>query len=299
MITLLSDRAMASAPITRFFENLSSASPVAAGRAALLLFTHPLRPAVQTRAEQRLVRKAQAKLDRAERKDLRVAGYRIATYRFAAICPKPKGRVLLVHGWTSAAKFMTAPVDDLLDRGYEVIAFDMPAHGRSSGKRAEMMDCVLTMLAVADHYGAIDQVIAHSFGGPVSALAVSSGLSEGFSDDTRLLFIASPNRLADVTEQFARAIGLTADAQHWFEERLVEPFGVAVEDMDANILLSGCPNPLTVMHSRDDREVAFDAAEKFAQMGDRVELRPLDGLGHRRILHAQPSMHALLEAVSV
>ncbi len=282
----------------RFFENLSSASPTAAGRAALLLFTHPLRPSVQTKAEQRLVRKAQAKLNTAERKDLRVAGYRIATYSWAASSHQPKGRVLLVHGWTSASQFMTAPVDDLLSRGYEVIAFDMPAHGRSSGKRAELMDCVLAMLAVTDHYGAIDQVIAHSFGGPVTSLAVASELSRGLTDETRLLFIASPNRLADVTEQFARAIGLSREAQAWFEERVVEPFGVDLDDMDASLLLADCPNPLTILHSRDDQEVAYEAAEKFAQINDRVALRPLDGLGHRRILHAQPSMEALLEAVS-
>lgn len=284
--------------IPRFFENLSSASPATAGKAALLLFTHPLRPSVQTKAEQRLVRKAQAKLDEATRADLRVGGYRIASYRFAAPVPAPKGRVLMVHGWTSAARFMTAPIDDLLERGFEVIAFDMPAHGRSSGKRAELMDCVLAMLAVADRYGPIDQVIAHSFGGPVTSLAIASELSEGLTADTRLIFIASPNRLADVTEQFSRAIGLGQKAQRWFEERLVEPFGVALEDMDANILLNDCPNPLTILHSRDDREVAFDAAEKFAQMGERVELRPLEGLGHRRILHAQPSMQALLDAVA-
>lgn len=284
--------------IPRFFENLSSASPAAAGRAALLLFTHPLRPSVQTKAERRLVRKAQAKLNTAKRKDLRVAGYRIATYRWAATSDEPKGRVLLVHGWTSASQFMTAPVDDLLERGYEVVAFDMPAHGRSSGKRAEMMDCVLSMLAVADHYGSIDQVIAHSFGGPVSSLAVASELSHGLTEETRLLFIASPNRLADVTEQFARAIGLSREAQAWFEERLVQPFGVELEAMDASLLLAECPNPLTILHSRDDSEVAYDAAEKFAQIGDRVELRPLDGLGHRRILHARPSMEALLDAVS-
>lgn len=283
--------------LPRLFENLSSASPAAAGRAALFLFTHPMPPSIRSKAEKRLARKAQAKLDKAERSDLRVNGYRIASYRFAAQAERPRGTILMVHGWTSASAFMTAPVDHLQERGYDVVAFDMPAHGKSSGRRAELMDCVLAMVAVANRHGPIDQVIAHSFGGPVTTMAVSSGLANGLTDDTRLLFIASPNRLADVTEQFSRAIGLSREAQKWFESRLVQPFGVALDDMDGNLLLSGCPNPLTILHSRDDREVAFDAAEKFAQMGDRVDLRPLDGLGHRRILHARPSIEAILDAV--
>lgn len=280
------------------FENLSSASPRAAGRAALFLFTHPLPPAIRSAAEKRLARKAQAKLDDAAREDLHLRGYRIATYRFAATTPTPIGTVLLVHGWTSTAAFMTAPVDQLRARGYDVVGFDMPAHGKSSGRKAELMDCVLSMVEVANRHGPIDQVIAHSFGGPVTTLALASGVSSGLGGDTRLLFIASPNRLADVTEQFSRAIGLTRAAQNWFEAALVEPFGVDLEDMDGTTLLAGCRNPLTILHSRDDREVAFDAAEKFAGVGDHVRLRPLDGLGHRRILHARPSVEAMLEAVA-
>ncbi|WP_271077494.1 alpha/beta hydrolase [Aurantiacibacter sp. MUD61] len=284
--------------IARLFENLSAASPVTAGRAALFLFTHPLPPAIHTEAEKRLARKAQAKLDEAERSDLRVNGYRIASYRFRAATSNSRGTVLLVHGWTSNAAFMTAPVEELQQRGFDVVAFDMPAHGKSSGRRAELMDCVLAMIAVADRYGPIDQVIAHSFGGPVTTLAIASGLSRGLTDATQLLFIASPNRLADVTEQFSRWIGISRPAQRWFEDRLVEPFGVDLEAMDGNLLLADCPNRLTVLHSRDDREVGFDAAEKYANLGEKVTLRPLDGLGHRRILHAQPSLAAMFDAVS-
>lgn len=282
----------------RLFEKLSHRSPRAAAQAAHFLFTHPSPPTIRSAAEKRLARKARAKLAEAAREDLHVRGYRIASYRFAAPLKARKGTVLLVHGWTSAAAFMTAPVDHLLAAGYDVVAFDMPAHGKSSGRRAELMDCVLAMVAVANRHGPIDQVIAHSFGGPVSTLAVASELSPALSSQTRLLFIASPNRLADVTEQFSRAIGLTREAQQIFETKVIEPFGVDVEDMDGNLVLADCSNPLTILHSRDDEEVAYAAAEKFAQIGSHVELYPLDGLGHRRILHAQPSVEAIMDAIS-
>ncbi|MBH5322978.1 alpha/beta hydrolase [Aurantiacibacter sediminis] len=286
------------AKLPPLFQKLSAASPAAAGKAAHFLFTHPLPTAIRSEAEKRLARKAQAKLTEAERTDMWVNGYRIASYRFAAATPKPRGTVMMVHGWTSASAFMTAPIPALCERGYDVVAFDMPAHGKSSGRRAELMDCVLAMIAVADRHGPIDQIIAHSFGGPVTTMTIAGGLSKGLTDQTRLLFIASPNRLADVTEQFSRAIGLSREAQAEFEKRLVQPFGVDLDAMDGNLLLSDCPNPLTILHSRDDREVAFDAAEKFASLGEQVTLRPLNGLGHRRILHAQPSVAAMLDAVS-
>lgn len=283
--------------IQRLFRLLESANPQIAGKAALALFTHPMAPLLRTKAEKRLVRKAYAKLAEAERDNLYVRGYRIATYRFPHSAEVKRGTVLLVHGWTSTAAFMTASVDQLRARGFDVVAFDMPAHGQSSGKRALLMDCVLTMLAVANRFGPIDRVIAHSFGGPVSTLALVSELSPALSNTTSLTFIASPNRLADVTEDYSRALGLSREVQAVFEHMLVEPFGGDLEAMDANLLLAGLPNPLTIIHSKDDSEVRFDAAERFALLGSNVALHPLDGLGHRRILHAQPGVEAVLAAV--
>ncbi|WP_052769025.1 alpha/beta hydrolase [Aurantiacibacter marinus] len=284
--------------IQRLFARLQAVSPRLAGGAALFLFTHPLPPAIRSDAEKRLTQRARRKLVEAEHSMVRAHGYRIATYRFAHSALQRRGTVLLVHGWTSAAAFMTAPVEHLRALGYDVVAFDLPAHGKSSGRKAEMMDCALVLGAVATRHGPIDQVIAHSFGGPVTTLALASDLSPGLTDETRLHFIASPNRLADVTAQFAAALGLSRETQTIFESAVVAPFGVDLDAMDGNLLLGDRPNPITILHSRDDLEVTYDAAEKFARLGKQVQLRTLDGLGHRRILHARPSMEALVEAVT-
>lgn len=284
--------------IPRLFARLQAVSPRLAARAAFFLFTHPLPPAIRSDAEKRLTARAQLKLAQAEHATLRVRGYRIATYRFTHTAAVRRGTVMLVHGWTSAAAFMTAPVEDLRALGYDVVAFDMPAHGKSSGRQAQMMDCVFALAAVATQHGPIDQVIAHSFGGPVTALALAGDLSPSLTDETRLHFIASPNRLADVTAQFSAALGLTREVQDLFENAVVAPFGGDLDAMDGNLLLGDRPNPITILHSRDDREITFDAAEKFARLGNQVQLRTLDGLGHRRILHARPSMEILVEAVA-
>lgn len=43
--------------------------------------------------------------------------------------------VLLVHGWSSHAAYMTGFVDPLVEQGFRVVAFDAPAHGRTPGDR--------------------------------------------------------------------------------------------------------------------------------------------------------------------
>jgi pimeloyl-ACP methyl ester carboxylesterase len=45
-------------------------------------------------------------------------------------------RILLVHGWGGKAAQFFSFVGPLLDAGFEVIAFDAPAHGASSGSFA-------------------------------------------------------------------------------------------------------------------------------------------------------------------
>lgn len=283
--------------LPQIFQKLQMISPKLAARAALFLFTHPMPTAIRSPAERRLAARAQEKLREARREDIRSGPYRIATYRFARTAADRRGTALLVHGWTSAAAYMTAPVDNLCAMGFDVVAFDMPAHGKSSGRKAEMIDCALALAVVATRHGPIDQIIAHSFGGPMTTLALACRLSPALTGDTRLLFIASPNRLADVTEQFSRALGLGEEARRMFESALVAPLGVDVDALDGNLLLADCENPLTIIHSRDDSEVAYEAAEKFARLGDRVQLRPLEGLGHRRILHAQPSISAIMDSI--
>ena len=87
----------------------------------------------------------------------------------------PRGTVLLVHGWTSEASFMTAFTEPLRRSGLRVIAFDFPAHGLSEGRRTNLADCARSMLAVCDYFGPIDAVVAHSFGGFVSLLVAEGG----------------------------------------------------------------------------------------------------------------------------
>src|SRR5438105_1441963 len=56
----------------------------------------------------------------------------VAVYRWG----KADRRILLVHGWGGKAAQFFSFVGPLLENGFEVIAFDAPAHGLSSGSFA-------------------------------------------------------------------------------------------------------------------------------------------------------------------
>ncbi|MFW6193451.1 MAG: alpha/beta hydrolase [Gemmatimonadota bacterium] len=66
----------------------------------------------------------------------------MATYAWGEEGPT----VLLVHGWSSHTGHMTGFVDPLLRRGFRVVAFDGPAHGRSPGARTDIFELRPTLV---------------------------------------------------------------------------------------------------------------------------------------------------------
>ncbi|HMI90586.1 MAG TPA: alpha/beta fold hydrolase, partial [Polyangiales bacterium] len=72
--------------------------------------------------------------------------------------------VLLVHGWNGHSGQLTELVAPLVAAGRRVVAFDQPAHGRSSGQRATLIDFAGAVRAVADAVGPLDAIVAHSLG---------------------------------------------------------------------------------------------------------------------------------------
>lgn len=211
----------------------------------------------------------------------------------------PHGTVLLVHGWTSEAAFMTAFTEPLRRSGLRVIAFDFPAHGHSPGRRTNLADCARAMLAIADHYGPIDAAVAHSFGGFVSLLVAEGGPPLPRAHPLkRLVLLSCPNRLSDVAGNFGRQLGLDKAAQRAYEHHLERVGHRPVATFSSAELLRKAAVPSLILHGCNDREVPFRDAEEIAGACPTAHLMPFDGFGHRTILYAPPVMRAVMKEIA-
>lgn len=65
-------------------------------------------------------------------------GYQIATQVF--IPPRPRGTLLVLHGYFDHVGLFTHAITRGLDRGYAVVAYDLPGHGLSSGEPCDIED---------------------------------------------------------------------------------------------------------------------------------------------------------------
>jgi pimeloyl-ACP methyl ester carboxylesterase len=279
------------------FGTLSAVSPALAGRVGLWLFSTPLKTGRLTPAEKRLAARADAKLQSAEDISFNLKGEIIAAYRFGEKGREGSKRIILVHGWMSGARFMLAIADALASLGHEVIVFDLPAHGRSSGKSTNLVGCSWVLNTLLDHVGGADIIAAHSFGGAVTAYTLSRLRPKGLGADGKIILLASPNQLSSVTASFSRAMGLSKAAQKQYEERLCRGIGEGLDEMDGNKMYAQIGYPLHILHCANDAEVSIDQSRRYLELGDMAKLTELKGLGHRRILYHRDAITALVSQI--
>jgi pimeloyl-ACP methyl ester carboxylesterase len=268
----------------------SRVAPRTAGRLAYKLFCTPLQLGGLSPEQKRMEQLAEARLATADAVRVKHPNGEVQCYKFNSASETSKGptrgTVILVHGWMSGARFMLAFVDPICDQGFDVVCLDLPAHGKSSGRSTNFIDCAKSLIAVAQHFAPIHAIVAHSFGGAVTASAVS-----GLADPTahlplnKIALIASPNELANVAHNFGAAIGLQGQGQAQFEARLEAASGRALADLTGSLLYKSVGVPILVLHSEDDREVPFNQGLKYRALPN-CDVVPLQGLGHRRILYA-------------
>lgn len=187
--------------------------------------------------------------------------------------------VLLLHGWGGASSSLTAYVDPLVNAGYRVVAFDAPAHGKSTGVRTTLVEYADAVVHVADTFGPVHGVIAHSFGGSASALAAKNGLAF-----QRLALLAAPLSIYELTLEVCDTIGLPRKVGKLTVERISRRLQFEWKDIATDRLVSSIKAPLLIVHDRDDKTVPFWNGERIAGASNRAELLATDSLGHRGIL---------------
>jgi len=190
---------------------------------------------------------------------------------------------------------MTAIAEPIRRAGYRVVLFDLPAHGLSGAISTNLIDCARATAAIARAFGPLDAIVAHSFGGMISLVAAEgrAPLPDPI-EVPRIVLIASPNRLSQVTSDFSRHWGLTLAGRRAFEQRLERVGGRPIGCFTIAKLLQATRSQAYIIHDRDDDDVSFESAEEIASEVDGAELRTFTGFGHRNILFAPPVMRAIV-----
>lgn len=225
------------------------------------------------------VRKAPVK--NAEDIAFHLAGKKLNGYRWNH--PQPK-KALILHGFGSAAHKFEDYATLLVAEGFEVLAFDAPAHGHSDGDTTNAIEYSEMIKAVMSTFGPVEYFIAHSFGGISLSLALEQ---VPYTEHTKVVFIApatettsavdgafSMLKLKDpeVRREFDKIIfELTGKETAWFSMRR------AMRHINASILW--------VHDEEDDITPWADALKVKEDNHPNIQFIVTKGLGHRKIYH--------------
>jgi pimeloyl-ACP methyl ester carboxylesterase len=217
-------------------------------------------------------------------RELVVDGVRTCAWRYGE-----GPHVAVLHGWDGSAADFRWIVPALVEAGMSVTAVDAPGHGVSGGDRSSVLSLARTLAEVVDASAPTVAVIAHSFGAPAAAWAISHGLR------TERLVLVAP---AAEPGAYVDALGaLGGDRVRWLAaEAMGRRVGAAVDEVSLYTSAQKLTLPVTILHDRGDREVPAAASQALASQWPSASLLLTDGLGHRRILRDPGAVAAVVRA---
>ncbi len=274
---------------------LSRAAP---RRAADIVFQHFCEPHRSERREAGhtfLVRRARRHLAMARTMAVPSVDGPIPVHVFEPVDQPVRANVLVAHGWTAEASFMTLFGERLRHVGFRAILMDAPAHGHCPRRKSSMIDYTEAVLNVAAAFAPVPHIIAHSMG-CLAALHAGAGGPPFHqrADFKRYVLISPPNRLSAITREFANARNLTDQARRAFERRLERVAHRSLSTFTSADLLRASGGTAILLHARDDTEVPIFHSEEIAASVPGTKTQLFDGMGHRKILSSPQVVRAAL-----
>lgn len=198
-------------------------------------------------------------------------------------------KILLMHGWDGRGSQLGCFVEPLVNAGFQVIAIDGPAHGDSPGVRTNLADFAHKILASQDELGSFHAVIAHSFGGAATVLAVDKGLKT-----EKLVLISSPSDLQAIFDRFTDFMRLSPQAKQYFQAYIEKEAQLTVQEIQMKKIISHIHSPVLLIHDKKDHEIPYSDALKLKDNLQNVDFLSTEGLGHRYILKSEEVINRVL-----
>jgi len=246
---------------------LARLAPGPAGRLAFFLFGLPKRRKFKHK-EAEFLAKAALQYEQ-------IGDNRIAVYHWGKTGPI----ALLAHGWESNAGRWRKVATGLLKAGFQVLAVDAPAHGRSSGRHFTMIRYAEVLRTMLHKHGPVDVLIGHSVGGAACIWAM--GQTDPALRPKRAVVLASFASIRYIMDNAKRLIGASDRLMASIDDHIERVYGKRIDDYDLARTAQELSAVQTLLiHDRGDRVTHFAESEKLSATWPGVQFWPTEGYGH-------------------
>lgn len=211
-------------------------------------------------------------LEEAEDETIIINDLEIQTYRWSGTGET----VLLVHGWESNTYRWNRLIKKLQKAQYNVIAFDAPAHGNSSGKIFNIplhADCLekIVKLYRPNH------IIGHSVGGMTTIFYQHKFQNKELE---KLVILAPPSELSAIMDTYKKTLGLSDRFMTALDQFHYEKFGYHFNDFSMAEFVKKINTTGLLIHDWHDDIAPYTAAEAINKAWKNATFITTENYGH-------------------
>jgi len=227
----------------------------------------------------------------AEKLQFSLNGKQVKGFRFNH--PQQK-KLMLLHGFSSSAFNFFKYVQPLENKGYEVLAFDAPAHGESEGSTVNAVEYSEMIKKVIELYGPVDAFIGHSFGGIAICLAMEQLVH---NEETKIVLIAPATETSSAVDGAFQMLGIRNSVlRKEFDNIIFESSGKELSWFSIRRAMNNINASVLWIHDEDDDITPLrDALQVKTDGHPNIRFLITKGLGHRKIYRDEDTVNAVVK----
>jgi len=202
-------------------------------------------------------------------------------------------KALILHGFESSVINFANYVEPLIKKEYEVLAFDAPAHGRSTGKTITVIIYKNLVHYIWKNFGPIDSFITHSFGGLTLCLALEE---IPHSESTKIVLVAPAAETKTAIDNFFKLLKLDSYVRKEFDDIIEEQGGRPPEWYSVSRAAPKIRGQVLFLQDKDDHMTPLSDVKPIMDKNyPNFQFVISEGLGHRRIYRDEQSLKKIIE----
>ena len=227
-------------------------------------------------------------LDKAKLTLETIGEHQVQTYHW----PGDGETVMLLHGWESNTFRWRNLIRKLQKKDFNIIAFDAPGHGYSSGNRL-----YVPLYAVSSRYVMNKHqpkyVVAHSVGGMTT---LYDHYVEPESSVKKIVTIGSPCEFLQFMEHYQGLLKFNNKVREALNHRLKAWLGFHFHEFSSAIFVANNTKKGLLFHDTKDLQVPYKASVKVHNHWKGSKLISTTGLGHS--MHQEEVNNQIIEFLS-
>lgn len=201
-----------------------------------------------------------------------VAELKIQSYHW----PGNKETVLLVHGWESNTFRWRNLIKKLREADFNIIAFDAPSHGYSTGKHLYVPLYEIAVNHMVKKYNP-KHLIGHSVGGMT---IIYNQYKNPSPEVEKMVTIGSPSEFHEIMQHFQNILKFNDRVMKQLDAYILDRFGFKIDEFSTSKFAQSISKKGLLFHDKWDQITPYHASVAVNKNWEGSTLISTEGLGH-------------------